>query len=406
MAAATSAVRSSVLQRLADLLELSAAKIFDANALDLKEAEEKNIAAPLLARLKLTPQKLNSLIEGIKVLVNEEDRVGRVRMERMLSDSLTLKQVEMPIGLLMIIFEARPDCLPQIASLAIRSGNALLLKGGKEALRSNTLLHSLVVQALALESIPAETISLVQSREHVSELLQSKDIDLVIPRGGNALVESIMKQTSIPVLGHTSGICHIFVDESADLKDTLRIVLDAKCSYPSACNAVETILIHENAVETLGRQVNGELMRNEVEVFYGKRAAELNFGLLTADFGKEYGDLRCNFEVVANLDEAIEHINHWGSGHTDCIMTTSPENGAIFQRRVDSACCFVNSSTRFADGKRFGLGAEVGISTGKIHARGPVGVEGLLTTKWLLSSEKSDAVCDYEGAAKNKEYRA
>jgi delta-1-pyrroline-5-carboxylate synthetase len=405
LAAQSGAVRSAILNRLAQLLEEESASIAAANAADVAEAEKSNLAAPLLARLKLSPAKLASLAEGARKLANDADLLGVAKSTRNISDSLVLQQVQCPIGVLLIIFESRPDCLIQIASLAIKSGNAVLLKGGKEASRTNALLHSLVRTALGSSNVVSpETVGLVQSREDVARLLACSGIDLVIPRGSNELVESIKSQTKIPVLGHSEGICHVYVEEFAAPDVALRVVLDAKLSYPSACNAVETVLLHERAFDHVGRLLVNSLLRAKVGVFFGPRAAEAFGAAPSAEFDREYGDLRVNFELVAGLDEAIAHIHRHGSGHTDAIVTQNVEVGKQFVERVDSACAFVNCSTRFADGKRFGLGAEVGISTGKIHARGPVGVEGLLSHKWVLRSETGDTVGEYEDENHKKQY--
>ncbi len=405
LASQSGAVRSEILTNLAMLLEKRAIDIGAANATDLTEAERAKVAAPLIARLKLTPSKLALLVEGTRTLADEKDMLRVAKATRQLSKSLTLEQVQCPIGVLLVIFESRPDCLIQIASLAIKSGNGLLLKGGKEAYATNALLHSVVREAIAMSGVvPPTTVGLVSSREDVSRLLKCSGIDLVIPRGSNELVESIKSQTKIPVLGHSAGICHVYVDVHASPEVAVRVVLDAKLSYPSACNAVETVLVHEKAWNDIGRALLQNLSENGVAVMLGPRASRVVGTGPTADFEREYGDLHVNFELVANLDEAVAHIHKFGSAHTDAIVTENTETAQQFVERVDSACTFVNCSTRFADGKRFGLGAEVGISTGKIHARGPVGVEGLLCHKWILKSEGGDTVGEYEGDNHSKKY--
>lgn len=296
-----------------------------------------------------------------------------------------LEQVAAPIGVLLIIFESRPDALPQIASLALRSGNGLLLKGGKEAARSNALLHKVIVDALAPD-VPPGLISLVEGREGVDQLLKLDDvIDLVIPRGGNSLVRYIQSNTKIPVLGHADGVCHVYVDAKADIEMAKSIAVDAKIDYPAACNAMETLLVHESLKEGGGLDALMQALRDAgVEIHGGQRASgELGLPPMPAA-RHEYGNLACTLELVPGLDAAIDYIHANGSSHTDCIVTADDAVAADFLRRVDSACVFHNASTRFADGFRFGLGAEVGISTSRIHARGPVGVEGLLTTRWLM----------------------
>ena len=292
----------------------------------------------------------------------------------------------------MIIFESRPDCIVQIMALAVRSGNGLLLKGGKEAEHSNACLFNLMMDAIVEETrgeVKRNAFGLITSRNDIYSLLQlDRDIDLVIPRGSNALVDFIKKNTKIPVMGHADGVCHVYVDQSADLNKALRVVTDSKADYPSACNACETVLLHASALDTgLADAIVKKLRMSSVSIF-GCEVAMKN-GLtenLVTDYHVEYGDLKVTLKFVNDVDEAIRHINAYGSSHTECIITEDSENAERFMRMVDSACVFHNVSTRFADGYRFGLGAEVGISTGRIHARGPVGVEGLLTSKWLLRS--------------------
>jgi delta-1-pyrroline-5-carboxylate synthetase len=296
-----------------------------------------------------------------------------------------LTQVSAPIGVLLIIFEARPDALPQIASLAIRSGNGLLLKGGKEAARTNAILHKLISDVVGGYVNPG-LISLVTSREGVDDLLRLDDcIDLVIPRGSNQLVHYIQTHTKIPVMGHADGICNLYIDKAANLDMACRICVDAKVDYPAACNAAEKVLIHADLVPTGGAQrIVDALRAAHVAVNGGARAAGV-LSLPTAPaLRHEYSAPEITVEIVAGMDEAIEHVHAYGSGHTESIITEDKAAAEVFLRRVDSACVFHNASTRFSDGFRFGLGAEVGISTGRIHARGPVGVEGLLTTRWLL----------------------
>ncbi|EFJ44253.1 hypothetical protein VOLCADRAFT_65082, partial [Volvox carteri f. nagariensis] len=288
-------------------------------------------------------------------------------------------------GVLLVIFEARPDALPQIASLALRSGNGLLLKGGKEATHSNAALHKVIVDAIG-PSLGPDLIALVTSREEIESLLALDDVvDLVIPRGSNALVSHIKRNTRIPVLGHADGICHVYVDEEADLDTALRILLDAKTDYPAACNAVEKVLVHRSWADKGGLQTITEaLQKAGVKVHVGDLKSSLPDLPAAPAARHEYSALAVTLEVVDSMEAAIDHIHKYGSAHTDCIVTKNGERAEAFLRGVDSACVFHNASTRFADGFRFGLGAEVGISTSRIHARGPVGVEGLLTTKWVL----------------------
>ncbi|XP_050420621.1 delta-1-pyrroline-5-carboxylate synthase isoform X2 [Adelges cooleyi] len=384
--------RAKAIYNLADLLISKQATILDANHKDVAIAIKEKTAAPLVSRLSLTPEKLKSLAVGLKqIAASSLTNVGKVLKRTKIADGLDLTQVTVPIGVLLVIFESRPDCLPQVAALALSSANGLLLKGGKEASHSNKALMDVVKEALS--SVGAQdAISLVSTREEISDLLSMEQhIDLIIPRGSSDLVRSIQDQSAhIPVLGHAEGICHVYVDKEADLEKALTIIRDSKCDYPAACNAMETLLIHEGLFGgPFFNDVCDMLKQEEVQIFSGPELSKrLTFGPPRAKSLKhEYGELACAIELVSDLDSAINHIHTYGSGHTEVIITENTDAAAKFQRDVDSACVFHNASSRFADGFRFGLGAEVGISTARIHARGPVGVEGLLTTKWILKGD-------------------
>jgi len=329
-----------------------------------------------------------------------------------LADGLVLSQVTVPIGVLMIIFESRPDSMPQISALALASGNGLLLKGGKEAACSNEAIHKVIGDAIERGSggkIKRDIIALLKSRGQVADMLKLDDaVDLVIPRGSNELVSYIKANTHIPVLGHADGVCHVYIDKSAnDAAEVSNLVLDAKTDYPSACNAMETLLLHKDTLKSIALPILMNLRAAGVKCLGGPKAMEAGLCDVPAKKMKcEYGDLSCMVEIVDDMDEAIDWIHKYGSGHTEAIVCSddSPD-GQIFLQRVDAACVFKNASTRFADGYRFGLGAEVGISTGRIHARGPVGVEGLISVKWQLQSKGGlSCVGEFGGDNPTKRY--
>jgi glutamate-5-semialdehyde dehydrogenase len=361
--------RTAILKDIAAALRQNAASVFEANKKDLAEAKSAGIAEPLYKRLVLNEAKLRDVITGIEQIAEMEDPVGRVVQETALDEGLILKKVQTPIGVLAMIYESRPDAGPQIAALAIRSGNAVLLKGGREAAHSNVAIGEIIRAVLEKHGV-RDAVQLVSTREEIAELLKMDDlINLVIPRGSNDMVRSIQRSTRIPVLGHADGICHVYIDEFADRDKAARIAVDSKAQYPAVCNAAETLLVHaqfpyrENILEAL-------------------RGAGVE--LRDSGFGSEYLDLIMNVRIVNSLDEAIDHIHKYGSAHTDTIVTENQENAKRFLDEVDSAGVYWNASTRFADGFRYGLGAEVGVSTNKTHARGPVGVEGLLIYKYQL----------------------
>ncbi|XVF23966.1 hypothetical protein REPUB_Repub13aG0085300 [Reevesia pubescens] len=383
--ALSSEERKKILLNIADALEANEKLITIENEADVAAAQQAGYEKSLISRLALKPGKISNLAKSIRVLAKMEDPIGHVLKKTELADGLILEKTSSPLGVLLIVFESRPDALVQIASLAIRSGNGLLLKGGKEAKRSNAILHKVITEAIP-DTVGGKVIGLVTSREEIPDLLKLDDvIDLVIPRGSNKLVSQIKSSTKIPVLGHADGICHVYVDKSADMDMAKRIVLDAKIDYPAACNAMETLLVNKDLVQ------NGALnelivdLRVEGVILYGgPRASSLLNIPQARSFHHEYNSMACTVEIVDDVGAAIDHIHQHGSAHTDCIITEDREIAEVFLHQVDSAAVFHNASTRFCDGARFGLGAEVGISTSRIHARGPVGVEGLLTTKWIL----------------------
>ncbi|KAM1612742.1 hypothetical protein PS2_001346 [Malus domestica] len=381
----TSEDRKKILLDVADALEANVKLINIENEADVSAAQRAGYEKSLISRLALKPGKITSLAKSIRVLANMEDPIGRVLKKTELADGLVLEKTSSPLGVLLIVFESRPEALVQIASLAIRSGNGLLLKGGKEAKRSNAILHKIITEAIP-ESVGGKLIGLVTSREEIPDLLKHDDvIDLVIPRGSNKLVSQVKNSTKIPVLGHADGICHVYIDKSANMDMAKRIVLDAKIDYPAACNAMETLLVHNDLKSTAAfNDLVVELRTAGVTLYGGPRASVLLRIPEAHSFHHEYSSMACTVEFVDDVHAAIDHIHEHGSAHTDCVIAEDREVVDAFLGKVDSAAVFHNASPRFCDGARFGLGAEVGISTSRIHARGPVGVEGLLTTRWIL----------------------
>lgn len=386
-------LKNTALLKIADEIELNKDEIFEANKTDLETAkslvESGELTKSTFNRLKLDENKMRDMIQGIRDIAKLEDPVNKKLLVRELDSDLTLYKVSCPIGVLGIIFEARPDVIAQISSLAIKSANAVILKGGKESINTNKKILSVINSALEkIEEFPKNVIQQVFTRDDVAEMLKcDKYINLIIPRGGNKLVKFIKENTKIPVLGHADGICHIFVDETADIDMAIKVVTDAKTQYPSACNAVETLLIHEKFPKI--DNLLAALQLSEIQLIDKPES-----------WSHEYGDKILSFKTVKNIDEAIEHINTYGSGHTDSIITKDIENAEKFMNKVDSAGVYFNASTRFADGFRYGFGAEVGISTNKTHARGPVGLEGLTIYKYKLIGN-GNIVKDYVDRTKH-----
>lgn len=385
-------LKNKALNEIAIEIEKNKDLIFEANNKDLANAEimlkKGEINQATYNRLKINENKIDDLIKGLNDLIKLDDPVNKIIWQKELDENLVLKKISTPIGVIGVIFEARPDCFIQIASLIIKSGNCAILKGGSEANNTNTLFAKLLNSALDRIDYPKNAINLIYSREDIKKMLSLDEyINLIIPRGSNKLVKFIKENTKIPVLGHASGICHIFIDENANYKSALSIVIDAKTQYPSACNAVETLLIHKNwaCIEKLIE----DLKNKDIKIIANPQ-----------DFSCEYSDTVMAVKIVNSIDEAIEHINKFGSGHTDSILSESDENIEKFMNFVDSACVFSNCSTRFSDGFRFGFGAEVGISTNKTHARGPVGLDGLAIYKYKLYG-KNQIVAPYANKEKS-----
>ncbi len=389
-------VRNNALLLIASALWENRAYIFDENRKDILNASG-SVSASVLKRLKFDEGKLKSVLEALDDVIKLPDPVGKTLEKRELDEGLILTRKSYPIGVIAMIFEARPDALVQIASLAIKSGNGLILKGGKEAALSNRALFSVIKEALKKSGVPEDSILLAQSHEDVNALLKLDSyIDLIIPRGSNSFVRYVMENTKIPVLGHADGICSIYVDESANIDMAVAVVRDSKAQYPSACNAVETVLVNEKIKDAFLSLLKEALDKEGVRIRGTESVRKIIDCELASgdDFNTEFLSLTLAVKTVKDTAEAIEHINSHGSHHTDAIITESAENRDLFFALVDSADVFHNASTRFADGYRFGLGAEVGISTSKIHARGPVGLSGLMSYKWLLDGN-GEVVKDY-----------
>ncbi len=393
----SSNIKNNALLKVAEILEANLDKIVLANKQDLDLAID--ISKAMYNRLKLDDNKLRDMIQGVRDIAALPDPINKEIWSREIADGMTLKKVSCPIGVIGVIFEARPDVISQISSLAIKSSNAVILKGGSEAVNTNKVIFSLINEALsAVSGFPENMISLIYTRDDVKALLDADEyVNLIIPRGSNSLVKYIKTNTKIPVLGHADGICHIYVDDSADLNKVLNICVDAKCQYPSACNSVETILVNENIASSVLPSLLMKFIENDVKVVGDEKTLQVipNIQLATEDDWKtEYSDKIVSLKLVSSIDEAISHINKYGSGHTDSIITENSENAEKFMMFVDSAGVYHNASTRFADGFRYGFGAEVGISTNKTHARGPVGLDGLTIYKYKLFGN-GDIVSDF-----------
>jgi len=394
LAALSAADRNQAIESVAAALAAAAPKILAANAADCEAAQAEGIAPALYARLKLSETKLQGAIAGVQDVGRLPNPVGTVQIQRQLDTGLVLKRITCPLGVLGVIFEARPDAVMQIASLAIKSGNGVILKGGKEAVRSCSALVQAIHQGLTRTAVDPAVVQLLTTREETRALLQlDRDVDLIIPRGSNSFVRFVQENTRIPVLGHADGICHLYVDRAAAVEKAVAIAVDAKTQYPAACNAIETLLVHTNIAPAFLPAVATALQAHQVELrcdehsqqILSQTASTAQLQSATeADWSTEYSDLILAIKIVLSLDEAIEHINTYGSRHTDAIATEDAQAAAIFLSQVDTAGVYHNCSTRFADGFRYGFGAEVGISTQKMPPRGPVGLEGLVTYKYQI----------------------
>lgn len=393
-------VKNAALRSVADALRLHSEAIFTANLKDLELAEDLPVSVK--KRLRFDENKLNGCIEGIMQLISLPDPNGRILQRTLLDDGLVLNRVACPIGVIGIVFEARPDALVQISCLSIKSGNCCLLKGGTETQNTNKVLFDIVHDACINAGFPEGFAHLLESRNDVKEMLSCNDnIDLIIPRGSNSFVQYIMDNTNIPVMGHAEGICHVYVDKYADIDMAVKVVNDSKTQYVSVCNAAETLLIHKDIAKDALPSVAERLIQNGVEICGCPETLKYIEALPAeeSDWKTEYLDYKISIKVVSSLEEAVMHINKYGSGHTDAIITNDNDRAEEFMNSVDSANVYWNCSTRFADGFRYGFGAEVGISTNKIHARGPVGLDGLMIYKYKLYGN-GNIVSDYADGTK------
>ena len=402
LASLSTDAKNVAIESIAKSLELHAEEIVAANAIDCQAAEGK-IGSALYSRLKLNATKLTGAILGVRDVGKLADPVGQIQIHRELDAGLIMHRVSCPVGVLGVIFEARPDAVIQIASLAIKSGNGVILKGGSEAINSCTVLVKAIKAGLAQSEVDPDAIQILTTRSETTELLKlDRYVDLIIPRGSNEFVKYVQDNTRIPVLGHADGICHLYIDGEADLAQAIKIAIDSKTQYPAACNAIETLLIEESVAVSLPLiisklQTAGVKIRlDEIGLKILDNQLENIESATEEDWSTEYSDLILSVKIVPNIDAAITHINTYGSRHTDAIITENISTAKMFIDRVDAANVFHNCSTRFSDGFRYGFGAEVGISTQKMPPRGPVGMEGLVTYKYQITGT-GQIVATYAG---------
>ena len=407
MAVQTIEARNKALEAVAKSLLDNKDEIIAANKEDLEAGEKAGLDAPVLKRLKFDEKKIQDVIKGIEELINLPDPLGKVQMKRELDADLLLTRIACPIGVIGVIFESRPDAMVQIATLCIKSGNCAILKGGSEAMKTNKAIFETIHKAAIEAGMPEGCMLQVEARNEITELLECHEsVDLLIPRGSNSFVQYIMSNTKIPVMGHADGICHIYADKDLDLDKAIKVIVDSKTQYTSVCNATETLLVNKDVANTLLPELNKAFLEKNVEVRGTQEVQEIiECEVATEeDFSTEYLDLIISIKLVDDVYEAIEHINKYGSHHTDCIITENSETEDVFMQYVDSAGVYCNCSTRFADGFRYGFGAEVGISTSKLHARGPVGLEGLCTYKYKMHGN-GNIVADYAEGRKEFNFK-
>ena len=390
LAQCTDQQRQEALLAMAEALEQQRDLILKANQADREAAEQEQLAPALLSRLKLDGPKLDGAIAGIRQLAQLADPLAQRQLHRALDEGLVLERVSVPLGVVGVIFEARPDAVMQIAALAIRSGNGAILKGGREANRSCSAILGALQQGLSRSSVHPDVLALLTSREESLALLKLEGlVDLIIPRGSNALVQFIQDNTRIPVLGHADGICHLYIDRQVDLDQAVTVAVDSKAQYPAACNAIETLLLHQEVAPAFMAAALPAFAKAGVELRGDPAAMALGVSHAASDddWSTEYLDLVLSIRVVDSMDQALDHIARYSSRHTEVICTTNSQTAERFLSRVDSAGVYQNCSSRFADGFRYGFGAEVGISTQTLPPRGPVGLEGLVTYQYRLRGD-------------------
>ena len=397
----SSDIKNMALKKMAIAIETGCSSILQANAKDLEFAKKENIPGPLIARLRLNENKVMGMAKGIRSVISLQDPVDQGQMAIEMDQGLTLFRVTCPIGVIGAIFESRPDAVPQISSLCLKSGNAVILKGGREAHYSNKMIVSLITDAIdKIDEVPEGSVQMIKTRSEVVDMLkEEKNINLIVPRGSNDFVKYIQENTRIPVLGHSEGICHGYIDSMADQTMAISVILDSKLQYPAACNAMETLLVHEDVAQGILIPLVKQFCSQNVELVGCAITRKIIPDMEPAeevDWDTEYTDLKLSIRVVSNLSEAIKFINAHGSGHTDTIITEDAPRAERFLNEIDSSSVLWNASTRFADGFRFGLGAEIGISTNKTHARGPVGLDGLVIYKYKLIGN-GQTVAEYSG---------
>lgn len=408
LAATAMEKRNEALACIREALNAHKEEIFEANRKDLALARENHVAPAVVKRLTFNEAKLSDVTAELTSLISLPDPIGKVTLDRELDEGLRLTRVTCPIGVIGVIFEARPDALVQISSLCLKSGNCAILKGGKETTYTNRILFSLIHEAAMKAGLPEKCLLQAEQHNEIDELLECHEsVDLLIPRGSNAFVQYIMNHTSIPVLGHADGVCHMYVDKDYDLKKAIPLIIDGKTQYTAACNAVETVLVHRDIAADFLPKLADALREASVTIRGSEEVSRLIPVEIIPEgesWHREYLDLILAIKLVSDVDEAISHINTYGSHHTDCIITENDETARRFMTLVDSAGVYQNASTRFADGFRYGFGAEVGISTSKIHARGPVGLEGLVSYKYKLLGH-GQIVGDYASGKKKFHFR-